>query len=291
LKTVPVLIFLVLNLSLFAQNNKNFDIQGHRGCRAIYPENSLVGFIHALNLGVSTLELDVVISKDKKVVISHDPELLPLICKTNDCKEIAANEEIRIYHLTYDQIKEYDCGCSGNPDFPNQKRISTYKPLLSEMIDSVENDINIHQLPKVKYNIEIKSMPEQDDILTPKPEEFVNLVYQIISEKNILDRVIIQSFDVRSLKAIKNINPEIPVAFLLMNYKGFNRNIKKLGFIPEIYSPYYRMTTKMMIKKAHLKSVKVIPWTVNSLKKINKLRKKGIDGIITDNPEILNIKR
>ena len=278
---------LLMMFPSFAQLPVDFDLQGHRGCRSIYPENSIPAFIHAVKLGVTTLELDVLVTKDNKVVVCHDPILNKNICFVDNCKEINKDIEMRIYHLTYEELQKFDCGCKGNPDFPDQKKISVKIPLLSEMIDSVEQYILENKLRKVNYNIEIKSKAENDQILTPSIKEFTGLVYKEISEKEMKDRVFVQSFDVRALQEMKTIDPDIKLALLVSNIKSYKQNIKKLGFNPDIYSPYYKLLNKNIVQKLHASGIRVIPWTVNSKVKIQKLTDMGVDGIITDDPRLL----
>src|SRR3954464_12088059 len=135
-----ILIALFLIASTVAmQAQTNFDIEGHRGCRGLYPENTIIAFMEAVKLGVNTLEMDVVVSKDGKLVVSHDPTLNPDICSTPDGKPVSTG--IRIYNLTYDEVKTYDCGLRGNPKFPDQYKTAAFKPLLSDVIDSVEKYI------------------------------------------------------------------------------------------------------------------------------------------------------
>lgn len=284
---ITLFIFLLSVNAVFGQFPEKIDIQGHRGCRSLYPENSIPGFIHAIKLDVTTLELDVVVTKDNNVVVCHDPILNELICKTEDCSAIDEYTEKRIYHLTYEELKKFDCGCSGNPDFKEQKKMNINIPLLSEMIDSVESYISMNGLNEVFYNIEIKSKEVYDSELTPRIKEFSELVYAVISEKDIRHKVIIQSFDIRALQEIRSIDNNIPIALLVSNMKGHKKNIQTLGFTPDIYSPYFRFLNKKAVKELHEQGIKVIPWTVNKKTKIEKLIHMGVDGIITDDPRLL----
>jgi glycerophosphoryl diester phosphodiesterase len=279
-----ILIALFLIASTVAmQAQTNFDIEGHRGCRGLYPENTIIAFMEAVKLGVNTLEMDVVVSKDGKLVVSHDPTLNPDICSTSDGKPVSSG--IRIYNLTYDEVKTFDCGSRGNPKFPEQKKMAAFKPLLSDVIDSVENYIQRNHLAAVHYNIETKSTPEGDDIEHPKPAVFSKMLYDLLKGKNVLSKCIIQSFDPRTLQVIHQIDSAMATALLVADIDSFEKNIHQLGYIPTIYSPNFVLVSEKMIKKCHLQNIKVIPWTVNDEDKMVKLKNMGVDGLITDYPD------
>ena len=284
------ILFPVLFTSLVAMltAQSNFSIEGHRGCRGLYPENTIIGFIEAVKLGVNTLELDVVVSKDGKVVVSHDPEMNDAICSTPDGKPMLEGDgkKYKLYQMKYEEIKTFDCGIRGKGSFPEQKKIAAYKPLLSDMIDAVETYIKQNNLPAVAYNIEIKSTLAGDDVEHPKPAIFAKLVYDVVIEKNILNKTIIQSFDARPLQELKKIDPTITLSLLIFNANSLAKNIKQLGFKPHIYSPNYILVNKKLIDKCHQLGIKIIPWTVNDADKMTKLKALGVDGLITDYPNI-----
>jgi glycerophosphoryl diester phosphodiesterase len=271
--------------STFAQGT--FDIEGHRGCRGLYPENTIVAFIHAVQLGVNTVETDMQISKDGKIVISHDAFMGANICTKPDGKPVDAADEskYKIYTLTYDEIKKFDCGSRGNAKFPDQQKVSTVKPLLSEVIDTVEKYIKEHNLPPVRYNIETKSTVAGDDINHPKPAVFARMVYDLIKQKGVINKCIIQSFDPRTLQEIRKIDPNITTALLVENLKGLKANLKELGFNPTIYSPYYVLVNKKLIRECHRLHIQVLPWTVNDERKMVELKQMGVDGLISDYPD------
>jgi glycerophosphoryl diester phosphodiesterase len=281
------LLFLAIAVSSATFCQTAFDIEGHRGCRGLLPENTIPAFINAVKLGVNTLEMDMQISKDGKIVISHDAFMGSNICSTPDGKPVisADEEKLKIYTLTYDEIKKYDCGSRGNAKFPEQQKMATYKPLLSEVIDSVEKYIAEHHLPPVKYNIETKSTPEGDDINHPKPAVFAKMVYDLIKQKGVINKCIIQSFDPRTLQEIRKIDPNITTALLVANIKGLQGNLKLLGFNPTIYSPEYMLVNKKLIRQCHHLNILVLPWTVNDEKKMIELKAMGVDGLISDYPD------
>lgn len=263
-----------------------FDIQGHRGCRGLMPENTIQAFMEALKKGANTLEMDVVMSGDGQVVVSHEPWMSPEICLAPDGSTMEKNDKPNIFEMTYDEICRYDCGRKINPKFPVQQSISAVKPLLSEVINRVEKYILWNSFRPVHYNIEIKSCPEWDNVYQPKPEETVLKVYDLIRTKNIQRRCTIQSFDVRPLQIFKRIAPQMQLSLLVENDCSIDENLEALGFTPAVYSPDYRLVDATMILEVHKAGMKIIPWTVNEILDMNELKQMGVDGIITDYPDI-----
>lgn len=284
---------LLISFSLLLQScseekkSKTIDLHGHRGCRGLMPENSIPAMIKAIELGVNTLEMDVVISKDKQVLLSHEPVLSHEICLTEQEAEISEDDEnlFNLYKMDYEEIKKCDCGTLPHKRFPDQKKIKIYKPLLSEVIDSVEQYLKNNSLPLVQYSIEIKSAPETDGTFHPRIAEFTERVMDVLKEKNITERVFIQSFDVRPLQSIRKKYSEIRLSLLVENRLGPEKNIEKLGFMPDIYSPEHFLVNEELMKYAFENNMKVIPWTVNEKEEIISVLNIGVDGIITDYPD------
>jgi len=271
---------------------EDFDIEGHRGCRGLMPENTIPAMIKALDLGVTTLEMDVVITKDKKVVLSHDQWFSEEISTKPDGTYMGPREEkkFNIYWMTYDEVKTFDVGLKPHPRFPEQQKIKAEKPLLSDLIDSVKQYMMTSKRAFPYYNIETKSDPELEGVFHPKPDEFVELLIGVIKEKGIEDHVIIQSFDFRTLQYLHKHYPAIKTAMLIEDFdkRSLEDQLKAIGFTPTIYSPEYSLVNKSLLKKCHKQSIKVIPWTVNDKETINKLKAMGVDGIITDYPNLFN---
>ncbi len=265
---------------------KEFDLQGHRGARGLFPENTIEAFIGALDLQVNTLEMDVVITKDGKVVVSHEPWISSVICWDLADKPVAEGKGLNIYKMNYADVSNYNCGSQPHPDFPQQAKMPAFKPLLSEVITEAENYAKTKELPAVRYNIEIKSTPDGDGIYHPAPKEFVAKVLEVVKAGGIMDRTTVQAFDVRALQEAKAQAPSIPVAFLLSETKGFEKDLEKLGFTPEIYSPYFRLVNAEMVENCRANGISIIPWTVNDENDMNDLLELGVDGIITDYPDI-----
>ena len=274
---------LIMMQSAFTQE---LDIQGHRGARGLMPENSIPAFMKALEEGVTTLELDVVITKDKQVLISHDPYMLSDICTKPSGEPVLKNEvtEFNIYKMTFDEVRQFDCGSRGNSRFPEQQKMAVTKPLLADMIDKVEEHLVNHNLPKVNYNIEIKSVESEYGVSQPLVEEFSKLVLEVITQRLNHDRFTIQSFDFNVLRHIHKTYPKVALVALIENKRGVEANLNDLGFVPDVYSPYYLLLNKKAVEICHQKGIKVVPWTVNERERMEKLVEMGVDGIITDYP-------
>lgn len=270
------------------------EVQGHRGDRGNFPENSIPAFISAVKKGVDVLELDVVISKDNQVVVSHEPYMASLFASSvsGDSIKKADERSYNMYEMTYDSIRQFDVGSRGNHLFPDQARMKTFKPLLSELIDSVETFIAAHGLPPVKYNIELKSVEAEYGEYQPLPEEFIAHVMDIINEKGIQDKIIIQSFDPNILNIMNHEYPETVLAYLVYQ-EGIGQNLKLLTFIPEIYSPNYNLVkNKQYVDSIRFLNMELIPWTLNERDDIQKMIDLKVDGIITDYPErVLELRK
>ena len=226
--------------------------------------------------------MDVVITKDNKVLVSHEPWISNKKCidiRGNDISDDILTENI--YTMNFDEIKNFDCGTLPNPDHADQKKVSVIKPLLTEVISKVEG---VSQ-SKIRYNIEIKSQIVGDQIFHPKFNEFVDLVVSDIRSKNIESRVTIQSFDFRVLKYLKNQYPSFKISMLVNENYNFSKIFDDLGFYPDIYSPNFKNLTYEIVKKVQEKKIQVIPWTVNSNDDIAKILELGVDGIISDYPD------
>jgi len=278
-------IILLSACTVAEDSKKSIDIQGHRGARGLAPENSIPAFLMAVEMGVTTIELDLSVSMDKQLVVSHEPYFSPIFCLDMQGASIPEDSLINMYMLDYEQIKAFDCGTKGNPRFPDQKRMTVSKPLLSEAIDEIEFYAEFLDRAPLLYNIELKTQKETDSIFHPTPEEFSDLVYNLISEKGIWDRVNIQSFDFRTLQYFHEKYPEVRLSLLIENELSWKENVDSLGFTPEIYSCYYPLLTKDIIDEIQEENMLVIPWTINEKKDIKKLIDWGVDGIITDYPD------
>ena len=302
LSPVPLLLLLVLTSHCTPMRSTSnspganerraefFDVQGHRGARGLLPENTIPAFLKALELGVTTLEMDAVISKDHEVVVSHEPWFASAICSLPSGAPIPEGEERnhRLYALTYDEIARYDCGRRGNPRFLKQEKMSVAKPRLRDVIEAAEAYAREHDLPPVRYNIETKSRPDFDGTFHPDPETFTRLLHEVVEEAGVKDRTILQSFDIRTLQAAHRLYPDWTTALLISREqdRGLDGNLAALGFTPEIYSPDYQLVDAPLVEAVHERGMLILPWTVNMLEEMRRLKALGVDGVITDYPDL-----
>lgn len=257
-------------------------IQGHRGCRGLYPENSLPAFQHALEMGVTVLEMDVCLSADGQVYVSHEPYMNPLYASFPGGLPVK-DASINLYQKTYSEIKSFDVGSRGNRLFPEQVRMATYKPLLSEVLALGEAFAQKSGRP-VYYNIEIKSEPAEYGKSQPATvKEFADRVWSVISAHISPSSLILQSFDFAVLQYWKSAINQGHISALVEKEKP-DEMLASLGFVPDIFSPSHKYLTKKSIEFCHAKGMKVIPWTINTTAEMQKFTDWQVDGIITDYP-------
>jgi len=308
-------------LALFAGTafgQQKLDVQGHRGGMGLMPENTIAAMLNGVKVGVKTLELDVVISSDGKVVVSHDAYMASDFMRKPDGSDISKEEQMgmALYKMTYDSISRFDAGSKPHPHFPEQVKMKTYRPLLGDLIDSVEAYVKKNKLKPVYYNIETKISPAGDGIYNPKPDVFVNTLMGVLRTKNLGKRLTIQSFDIRTLQILHKTEPEIRLsllafgkmdlsselnkqgldsaglrkvkqAILAYGKGGVDADLQKLGFTPDIYSPYYTSVDQVMVDKVHAMKMEILPWTVDEVKDMEALGALGVDGIISNYPDRL----
>lgn len=270
-----------------------FDAESHRGGRGIMPENTIPAMLYSLSLeGITTLEMDVHVTADDQIVLTHDAYLNPNTILKPDGSEIseAESKNFAVMQMNYPQLKSFDIGSKYYKRFPEQKKIKSYIPLLEDVIDTVQRYISEHNRKQVFYNIETKSSESGDGILNPTPEVFIELLMNLITKKEITPYVIVQSADVRTLQVLNKNYPSVKTSYLVgSRRKNFTveDNLDLLGFQPDIYSPNFKYLTKQDVVKCQKKGMKVVPWTPNTKEEIMKLKSMGVDGIITDYPELL----
>lgn len=237
------------------------------------PENTLPAFRYAINAGVDALELDMAVTKDGVLVISHDPYLEPPVCTGPSAEKVA------IHTLTLAQVREWDCGKVQNPLFPKQvPQPGTRMPTLEEVFA-------LAPLGSFDFNIETKIFRDHPE-LTPSPEEFVRLVLDQIRKYKLEKRIILQSFDFRTLIEMKRIAPEIRTSALL---EGKPREFIEAAreARADIISPLASMVTPDRVQVSHQAGLQVVPWTVNTPAQWDRLIDAGVDGIISDDPAAL----
>lgn len=247
-------------------------VHGHRGARAVRPENTLPAFEYAIHVGVDVLELDMAVTKDDVVVVSHDPVMNAQICK-------GPKGPAPIRSLTLKEVREYDCGALRNPAYPKQQLVpGTKMPTLDEVFALAPSG-TFH------FNIETKIFRDKPE-LSASPEKFVELVLAVVRKHKLASRVILQSFDFRTLHAMKKIAPEIRLSALdEKGGKDFVALAKEAD--APIVSPHYRLVTPEKVRAAQSAGLQVVPWTANEPGDWEKLTSAGVDAIITDDPESL----
>jgi glycerophosphoryl diester phosphodiesterase len=273
-------------------NKKIFDKQGHRGCRGLVPENTIPAMLHALDLGVTTLEMDLVFTKDSVAILSHEPFFNHEITTKPGGGFINEKEEknYNIFQMGFAETKQYDVGMKPHPRFAQQQKMAVHKPSLAEIFDAVKAYMTKSKRPFPYFNIETKTLPGTDNIFHPSPAPFVDKLMNVVKEKQMEGYVMIQSFDVRTLQYLHKNYPSTPTVLLIEDYdkRGLEGHLKWLGFVPLVYSPHYSLVNDELVKKCHLQNIKIIPWTVNDKETIQQLKALGVDGIISDYPNLFN---
>jgi len=263
------------------------DIQGHRGCRGLMPENTVPAFMKAMELGVHTLEMDAVVSKDNKIIISHEPFMSHEIATQPDGSPVLKEQELslNVYKLTAEELKSYDTGSKFFEKFPDQQKLPTYKPTLEEVVSAVNSKLKELDRASINYNIEIKRRTEWDFVHHPPYQEFADLMIKTVKELGIESVSTIQCFDIETLKYIQRRYPEIRLVFLVANENNPSINISQLGFVPTVYSPYYKLVDSLLVDYCKKLEMQLIPWTVNEPEDITKMVDLGVTGIISDYPD------
>lgn len=247
-------------------------VHGHRGARARRPENTIPAFRYAIDEGVDVLELDLAVTKDNVLVVSHDPLINPAICT-------GGKTSIAIRTLTVAEVRQYDCGSLRNP------RFKTQMPVPGTRIPTFDEVLDLALLGKFEFNVETKIFPDRPE-LTPGPEEFAGLVLAALRKHHVEDRVILQSFDFRTLRAMHRLAPKIRLSAL---YEGKERNFVEIASEAEatIISPEYPLATPKQVAAAHAAGLQVVPWTANTAADWDKLIEAKVDAIISDDPATL----
>jgi len=237
------------------------------------PENTLPAFEYAIGIGADVLELDMAVTRDNVLVVSHDPILEPPVCSGPQPKAV-------IHELTLAEVKQWDCGAIRNPGFPKQQPIAgTRMPTLDEVF-------TLAGPSRVELNIETKSFPDKPEY-TPSPEQFARLVLQQVRKHKLEKRVILQSFDFRTLRAMKELAPEIRRAALTETDPRDFVTIAKDAGDAQIISPNYHLVTPGKVREAHAAGLQVVPWTVNTPEDWTRMVEAQVDAIISDDPAAL----
>lgn len=265
------------------QIGAKIDVQGHRGARAVLPENSLAAFEYAIELGVDTLEFDMGVTQDGVVVVIHDQKINPVICQYKNGDPI--EEELWVHQLSYEQIKQFDCGSKQNPRFKKQKTITgTEIPALEEVFEMVKNS-TLENAKTVLFNIETKSDPSLP-FAQPEPDVFVELVYETVKKFGLENRVTLQSFDHRTLVSAAQYAPELQRSALFSEAPE-DWLQAAIDADAHVISPHHQIINRKTVELLQEEGLAVIPWTANSKRQWARLIKLGVDGIISDDPKAL----
>ena len=247
-------------------------VHGHRGARAVLPENTLPAFEYAIREGVDALELDLAVTRDGVLVVSHDPALNPAFCHGPGGSNV-------IRELTLAQVKQWDCGARANPGFPKQR------PVPGTRVPSLDEVLALAPKGDFQFNIETKIFKDKPH-LTPPPEEFARLVLEAVRRHKLEQRVILQSFDFRTLHAMKKLAPAIRLAALYgEGPRDFVEIAREAGV--GIISPNWKLVTPEKTAQAHRAGLEVVAWTANRPEEWDALIAAGVDAIITDDPAAL----
>lgn len=293
-------------LALAAPLALALDVQGHRGARGLLPENSLPGFARAIALGVSTLELDAAVTRDGVVVVHHDLALNPAMTRDAQGRWLEAAPE-PIHHMGWAQLQAYDIGrlrpgSDYARPYPEQVAVDgTRVPRLADLFELVRSGGH----DQVRFAIETKLDPRRPEA-TLAPEPFAQAVVAEIRRAGMERRVQIMSFDWRTLQVVQRIAPEIPTVYLTAQQRWLDNvsaadspwtagfSIREHGSVPRMvkaaggkfWSVYHRDLDAARVREAQALGLKVLAWTVNDAPTMQQLVDMGVDGLITDRPDI-----
>lgn len=287
------------------------ELQGHRGARGLWPENTLAAFAGALGLGVSTLELDCGVTRDGVVVVTHDPELNPDLTRGADGRFLTRTGP-RIYDLTWEELQSYDVGrlkpgSAYAARFPEQEAVDGERiPRLADVLALVR----VRGQGRVRVAIEVKTFPEQPE-LTAGPEAFIGAIRHDLKATGTLALVSIMAFDWRVLAAARRLVPEVPTVALTEQQSGgdtvrigaprpspwlggldparFGNSVVRLVQAAGVatWGPDYEDLNAQRVAEAHELGLRVVPWTVNATADIERLLALGVDGMTSDRPDML----
>lgn len=302
--------FAAAALMIMTSAATGLDLQGHRGARGLLPENTLPAFAQALTIGVTTLELDIAITRDGVIVVSHDAMLNPDIARGADGQWLK-RDDIAIHALGFAELQQYDVGrirplSAYARRFPEQQAIDgTRMPRLADVFALAQRAGN----DRVRFNIETKISPEHPQRTLP-PAEFARALIALVREAKLESRVTIQSFDWRTLQVVQREAPQIATVYLTAQ-QSWQDNIRARdqsspwtaglhvseygGSLPRlikaaggaVWSPYYAEITPATLREAQQLGLKVVVWTVNAPHDITRMIELGVDGVISDYPDRL----
>jgi len=294
-------------VSVMAQHR--IDLQGHRGARGLLPENTLVAFERAIQLGVTTLELDVVATKDDILVISHNPELNPDLTRDSQGRFLSSPGP-RIMSMNFQELSAYDVGRI-NPTTSYSRSFNEQQPADGQKIPRLKDLFDLVKLSgnkTVKFAIETKITPTHPES-TPSPERVVELLLKDIRDNDMMDRVQILSFDWRTLQNVQSLSPKTPTVYLTAQLPDLDNlmikstqdspwtagfQYKQYGSVAKMikaaggthWSSFWRELDAQKVREAQQLGIKVVAWTVNNKVAMNQMIDIGVDGLVTDRPDL-----
>jgi glycerophosphoryl diester phosphodiesterase len=293
----------LLLCALAAGGAAAFDLQGHRGARGVAPENTLAGFRQAMAIGVTTLELDVGMTRDREVVLAHDPRLNVDLTRDAGGAWLTAPGPA-LNTLTLAELQRFDVG-RAKPGTRHAQTFAEQRPADGERVptlDALFEQVRAAGPPRPRFNIETKISPLTPE-LAPEPEAFVQALLAVVQRHGMAGQVTVQSFDWRTLRAVQRLAPAMPIAALTARLPAIDnlgdarwtaglkledhggsvpRLVKALG--AGTWSPFHGELTEALLAEAHGLGLKVTPWTVNDPQQIDRFIGWGVDGLISDYP-------
>lgn len=283
--------FLIAVMALCSCAHKRFiDVQAHRGGAGLMPENTISAMKNAIDLKVNTLEFDLQLSSDGKVVVSHDNYFHPRYSTRPDGTSVEVGDPKEyLYTMPYDSIVKYDVGLKHVSRWPDQKKVAEVKPLASDLIDFAEAYAKEQGLEPMGYNIEIKSVEgDGEGVLWPDYKTFCDACISVLLSKNLGDRLIVQSFDVRALEYMHEKWPDLILSYLTEEDEtDVEAILGNLSFKPQWWSPEHTVITPENVKYCHDRGIGVVPWTVDEPEDIRRMADCGVEAIISNYPDRL----
>lgn len=264
------------------------DVQAHRGGAGIMPENTVEAMLHAIDMGVNTLELDLVLSGDSLVVVSHDSYFHPRYSIRPD-SSLVMKEDPRewLYHMSYEDILKYDVGSRPTEVWPEKACMPAVKPLATDLIDKVEAYTKEKGLTPVRYNIEVKSKDAEGEGTDWADYRYLSdACVEVLLSKQLGDRLVVQCFDHRALNYMHSKYPDLNYSYLVgAEGTDVEACLALLDFTPKWLSPHYSITDENLVRLCREKGMRIVPWTVDEAEDIKRMIELDVDAIISNYPD------
>lgn len=262
-------------------------VHGHRGCAGPFPANTLPAFLHAASIGCHWLEMDVVVTGDGHVLVSHEPWMDPESCRDPEGRPLTAEagRALNIFTMPLAEVQRFRCIATDAPDAGGSATAVIPKPTLAEVVGAVKAAARARGSTWVPgFNIEIKSDPRHYGTFQPPPARFAELVLAELAALHITGHCLVQSFDTEVLEILHVREPALPLALLTENAEGAEANLGRLTFTPAYYGPAHRHIDDALPGRLRAQRIGLLAWTVNEEAEMRRLIRLGVDGLITDHP-------